>query len=427
MQAPPPQFTGAFTPKLATILAEGYGLKDLRADAVAGLTVAIVALPLSMGIAIASGVSPDRGLYSAIVGGFLVSALGGSRFQIGGPAGAFIVLVAATAARHGIDGLILATFLSGLMLTLGGLVRLGSLIRYVPHAVTVGFTTAIAVIITASQLKDLLGLRLAGPEPGELAPKLLALGQALPTTSLPALGVGVACIAVAFALRRWRPTWPALLIGVVLATLAAVLLQLDVETIGSRFGGIPSGLPMPHLPEATLAKVMAVLPAAAAFTLLGGIESLLSATVADGMSGRRHRSNIELVAQGVANMGAALFGGISVTGTIARTATNVRAGAKGPVAGMLHSLFLLAFMMLAAPLAAYVPLAALAGMLVVVGWNMAERVEFARLVRLSWRTAAVVLATFGLTLARDLITGISAGCILATLFAVEGRLRTRRA
>ncbi|MBP6546831.1 MAG: SulP family inorganic anion transporter [Phenylobacterium sp.] len=427
MQAPPPQFTGAFTPKLATILAEGYGLKDVRADAVAGLTVAIVALPLSMGIAIASGVSPDRGLYSAIVGGFLVSALGGSRFQIGGPAGAFIVLVAATAARHGIDGLILATFLSGLMLNLGGLVRLGSLIRYVPHAVTVGFTTAIAVIITASQLKDLLGLRLAGPEPGELAPKLLALGQALPTTSPAALGVGVACIAAAFALRRWRPTWPALLIGVVMATLAAVLLQLDVETIGSRFGGIPSGLPMPHLPEVTLAKVMAVLPAAAAFTLLGGIESLLSATVADGMSGRRHRSNIELVAQGVANMGAALFGGISVTGTIARTATNVRAGAKGPVAGMLHSLFLLAFMMLAAPLAAYVPLAALAGMLVVVGWNMAERVEFARLVRLSWRTAAVVLATFGLTLARDLITGISAGCILATLFAVEGRLRTRRA
>ncbi|MBP6546202.1 MAG: SulP family inorganic anion transporter [Phenylobacterium sp.] len=427
MQASPPQFTGAFTPKLATIFAEGYGLKDLRADAVAGLTVAIVALPLSMGIAIASGVSPDRGLYSAIVGGFLVSALGGSRFQIGGPAGAFIVLVAATAARHGIDGLILATFLSGLMLTLGGLVRLGSLIRYVPHAVTVGFTTAIAVVITASQLKDLLGLRLAGPEPGELAPKLLALGQALPTTSLAALGVGVACIAVAFALRRWRPTWPALLIGVVLATLAAVLLHLDVETIGSRFGGIPSGLPMPHLPEVTLAKIMAVLPAAAAFTLLGGIESLLSATVADGMSGRRHRSNIELVAQGVANMGAAVFGGISVTGTIARTATNVRAGAKGPVAGMLHSLFLLAFMMLAAPLAAYVPLAALAGMLVVVGWNMAERVEFARLVRLSWRTAAVVLATFGLTLARDLITGISAGCILAALFAAEVRFRTKRA
>ena len=426
MQVPPARFTGAFTPKLATLLAEGYGLRDLRADAVAGLTVAIVALPLSMGIAIASGVSPDRGLYSAIVGGFLVSALGGSRFQIGGPAGAFIVLVAATGAKHGIDGLVLATMLSGLMLTLGGLLRLGSLIRYVPHAVTVGFTTAIAVVITASQLKDLFGLRLSAPEPGEFGPKLLALGQAMPTASPAALAVGGGCIAVAFALSRWRPSWPALLIGVVVATLAATVLHLDIETIGSRFGGIPSGLPAPHLPVVTMTKVLAILPAAAAFTLLGGIESLLSATVADGMSGRRHRSNIELVAQGVGNMGAALFGGISVAGTIARTATNVRAGAKGPVAGMLHSLFLLAFMVLAAPLAAYVPLAALAGMLVVVGWNMAERVEFARLARLSWRTAVVLLSTFGLTLARDLISGISAGCILAALFAAEARFRTRR-
>ncbi|CAN5722206.1 hypothetical protein BH11PSE1_BH11PSE1_19410 [soil metagenome] len=422
-----PRYTGEFTPKLATIFAEGYGLAELRADAVAGLTVAIVALPLSMGIAIASGVTPERGLYSAIVGGFLVSALGGSRFQVGGPAGAFIVLVAATGAKYGIDGLLLATMLSGMMLTLGGFLRLGSLIRHVPHAVTVGFTTAIAVVITASQLRDLAGLRLSGPEPGALAPKLLVLAHALPTTNLVALALGAACIGVAMTVRRWRPAWPALLIGVVLATLAAVLLHLDVETIGSRFGGIPSGLPMPQLPVVTLAKVLAILPAAAAFTVLGGIESLLSATVADGMSGRQHRSNIELVAQGVANMGAALFGGVSVTGTIARTATNVRAGAKGPVAGMLHSLFLLGFMMLAAPLAAYVPLSALAGMLVVVGWNMAEKAEFARLVRVSWRTALVLLATFGLTLARDLISGISAGCVLAALFAAEARFRTRRA
>ena len=426
-EAAQPRFTGVFTPKLATIFAEGYGLKDLRADAIAGLTVAIVALPLSMGIAIASGVSPDRGLYSAIVGGFLVSALGGSRFQIGGPAGAFIVLVAATVAKQGIDGLVLATFLSGLMLTLGGFLRLGALIRYVPHAVTVGFTAAIATIITASQLKDLFGLRLSGGEPGEFGPKIVALTRALPSTNAQALAVGAACILIAFAVRRWRPAWPALLIGVVIATAAAALLHLDVETIGSRFGGIPSGLPMPHLPAVTMEKLLAVLPAAAAFTLLGGIESLLSATVADGMSGRQHRSNIELVAQGAGNMGAALFGGICVTGTIARTATNVRAGAKGPVAGMLHSLFLLGFMMLAAPLAAYVPLAALAGMLVVVGWNMAEKAEFARLARLSWRTAAVLLATFGLTLARDLITGITAGCLLATLFAAEAWFRRRRA
>jgi SulP family sulfate permease len=404
-----------YRPKLHTTLVEGYGLEDLRHDAMAGLTVAIVALPLSMAIAIASGVSPDRGVTTAIVGGFLVSALGGSRFQIGGPAGAFIVLVSATVARFGVDGLVLAVLLSGLMMILVGALRLGSLIRHIPHAVTVGFTAGIAVTILASQLKDLFGLKLAGAEPGPVFAKLGALAHAWPTASLPAFGLAVAVIAITAGIRRVRPLWPSMLFAVAAASAAAYVLRLPVETIGSRFGGIPHGLPLPHLPAITTAKLLAVLPSALSFTLLGSIESLLSAVVADGMTGRRHRSNMELIAQGVANVASAMFGGISVTGTIARTATNVRAGARSPVAGMLHAVFILAFILIAAPLASYVPVAALAGVLVLVAWNMTEKPAFARLLR-DWRTGAILLATFGLTVARDLTTGILAGCLLAAIF-----------
>ena len=411
-----------YWPKLATTFAEGYGFDKLRADAMAGLTVAILALPLSMAIAVASGVSPDRGLYTAIIGGFLVSALGGSRYQIGGPAGAFIVLVAATVARLGIDGLILAVLLSGAMLTLIGALRLGSLIRYIPHAVTVGFTSGIGVTILASQFKDLAGLKLAGAEPGPVLPKLMVLGQALPTLNPTALALGLGVASVILGLRRFRPGWPGMLIGVVAATVVCSLLHLPVETIGSRFGGIPSGLPAPQIPEITLDQLSVVFPVALSFTLLGGLESLLSAKVADGMTGRVHRSNMELVAQGVANMVAALFGGISVTGTIARTTTNIRAGARTPVAGILHAVFLLAFMLVAAPLASYVPLAALAGLLVVVAWNMIERHEFASLMT-QWRPAIVLLATFGLTLLIDLTTGIAAGCGFAFLFWTIGKMR----
>jgi SulP family sulfate permease len=413
-----------YRPKLATTLVEGYGPTDLRHDAVAGLTVAIVALPLSMAIAIASGVSPDRGLYAAIVGGFVVSALGGSRFQIGGPAGAFIVLVSATAAKFGVDGLLLAVLLSGAMLTLLGLLRLGSLIRHIPHAVTVGFTAAIAVTILASQLKDLFGLQLAGPEPGPVVPKLAALANAAPTASAAAFGLALGVIAIALAIRRLRPLWPSMLVAVAAASAVAALGHLPVETIGSRFGGIPHGLPAPHLPTITAAKLVAILPAALSFTLLGGIESLLSAVVADGMTGRRHRSNMELTAQGLANMASAMFGGIAVTGTIARTATNVRAGARSPVAGMLHAAFLLAFMLLAAPLASYVPVSALAGVLVVVAWNMAEKGEIARLLR-SPQTGLVLAATFALTVLRDLTSGILAGCLLAALLWLAPRLTER--
>ena len=407
----------SFTPKLVTVLREGYGLAALRADAVAGLTVAIVALPLSMAIAIASGVAPQHGLYSAIVGGFVVSLLGGSWFQIGGPAGAFIVLVLATVTAHGLDGLFLATMLSGVILLAAGLLRLGTFVQYVPYPVTVGFTSGIAVIIFASQIRDLLGLQLLGPEPGALLQKLPVLVQALPTFSVWAAGVAAFTVGLIVWLRRVRPRWPVLLIAVASASVGAALLGLPVETIGTRFGGIPSGLPAPSLPDLSLARVIAVLPAALTFALLGSIESLLSAVVADTMTGRRHRSNIELVAQGAANIVTPIFGGFCVTGTIARTATNVRAGARGPVAGMLHSVFLLLFMLLAAPLASYIPLAALAGLLATVAWNMAERHAFAALVRASRADAAVVLVTFGLTLFRDLTEGIVAGfCLSALLF-----------
>jgi SulP family sulfate permease len=406
-----------FQPKLATALREGYSLEALRKDALAALTVAIVALPLSMAIAVASGVSPGRGLYTAVVGGFCVSALSGSRFQIGGPAGAFIVLVAATEAKFGLNGLLLTVLLSGLMLALLGLLRLGSLIRHIPHAVTVGFTCGIAVTISASQLKDLGGLRLTGAEPGPLIPKLMALIHALPTVNPTTLALGMGSVAVIFVIKRYCPNWPGMLIAVGTAAILAAVFRLSVDTIGSRFGGVPHGLPVPQLPPMTSHLIRQVLPAALSFTLLGGIESLLSAKVADGMTGRKHRSNMELVAQGVANIASALFGGISVTGTIARTATNVRAGARSPFSGMMHSGFILLFMLVAAPLASFIPLAALAGVLVVVCWNMAEKLEFVRLLR-NWRFAAVLLTTFGLTLVKDLTYGIVAGCLVAALIAI---------
>jgi sulfate permease, SulP family len=406
-----------FRPKLITTIGEGYALGMARRDIVAGLTVAIVALPLSMAIAVASGVSPERGLYTSIVGGFLVSALGGSRFQIGGPAGAFIVLVAATVARHGLDGLLLAVLLSALMLVLIGTLRLGSLIRHVPHAVTVGFTSGIAVIIFASQIRDLGGLHLEGKEPGPLLPKLTALGAAWPTLQPAALATGAGVVAIIVLVRRVRPTWPGMLIAVVLASVAALLLHLPVETIGSRFGEMPRGLPAPALPSLSLDRLWQLLPVSLSFTLLGGLESLLSAKVADGMTGRYHRSNMELVAQGIANVASALFGGISVTGTIARTATNVRAGARSPLSGIMHSAFVLLFLVVAAPLASFIPLSALGGVLAVVCWNMAEKAEFARLLR-DWRTAIVLLATFGLTLVEDLTTGIIAGCAVAAVLMI---------
>ncbi len=410
-----PGFRELFTPKLVTVLREGYGVRQLRADLVAALTVAIVALPLSMAIAIASGVGPERGLYAAIVGGFLVSLLGGSRFQIGGPAGAFIVLVAGTVAVQGVNGLLLTTLMAGVLLTLAGLLRLGTYIRYIPYPVTVGFTAGIASIIFASQLHDLLGLHLSAPEPAAITPKLQALSAAMLTASPAAILVSAVTVGTIALVRRVRPHWPSLLLAVVLASVLALALHLSVDTIGSRFGGIPRGLPAPSLPPVSGARLLELLPLAFSFALLGSIESLLSAVVADSMTGRRHRSNCELVAQGVANIASALFGGLCVTGTIARTATNVRSGAHGPVSGMLHSLLLLAFVLFAASLAAYVPLAALAGVLVTVAWNMAEKHAFATLLRSSRADAVVLLVTFGLTLFRSLAEGIVVGFALSAL------------
>ncbi len=421
---PEPSLRELYTPKLVTTLREGYGLRQLRADAFAGLTVAIVALPLSMAIAIASGVTPAQGLYTAIIGGFLVSALGGSRFQIGGPAGAFIVLVSATVAAHGIDGLILATMLSGIILIAAGLLRIGTYIKFIPYPVTVGFTAGIAIIIFASQVREFLGLRVEGAEPGPLAQKLPVLLEALNTATPAAIGLSVATIAIIAILKRARPQWPGMIIAVTATSAGSALLELPVATIGSMFGGIPSTLPAPSLPSFDVAAIQAVLPSALSFALLGSIESLLSAVVADGMTGRRHRSNCELVGQGVANVASGMFGGFCVTGTIARTATNVRSGAHGPVAGMLHAAFLLAFMALAAPLARYIPLASLAAVLVVVAWAMIERHAIATLLTSSRGDAAVLLVTFLLTIFRDLSEAIVVGFALGSVLFIHRMSQT---
>ncbi len=408
-----------FMPKILTVLREGYGAADLRADALAGLTVAIVALPLSMAIAIASGVGPERGLFTAIVGGFLVSALGGSRFQVGGPAGAFIVLVAACVAATGIEGLLLATFLSGVLLMLMGALRLGTYIKFIPYPVTVGFTAGIALIIFSSQIKDLFGLTLATPEPAAIVPKLQSLWSARESVTPAAVAVALGTIVMIAALKRFRPHWPGMLIAIAVASVSAAALHLPVETIASRFGALPRVLPAPALPVMSMTALQTALPWAISFALLGAIESLLSAVVADGMSGRRHRSNAELVAQGVANIGSAMFGGICVTGTIARTATNVRAGSHGPVSGMLHALFVLLFMLIAAPLAGYIPLAALSGVLAVVAWNMAEKAELWALIRSTRGDAMVVIVTFLLVVFRDLTEGIVVGFALGGLVFIR--------
>jgi len=409
-----PTFIELFTPKLVTVWREGYGWRDFRADVIAGLTVAVVALPLSMAIAIGSGVSPERGLYTAIAGGFIVSLIGGSRFQIGGPAGAFIGLVAGVVERHGYDGLALATVLAGLIMIAVALLRAGTYIKYIPFPVTVGFTAGIAVIIAASQVSDLLGLTLTH-EPSALVPKIAALRDALPTVNWQTVAVAAMSVAIIALVRRFKPAWPGFLIAVAAAAAACALLHLDVATVTTRFGAVPRSLPSPALPPFSLEKIQAVLPDAMAIALLGAIESLLSAVVADGMSGRRHRSNCELGAQGFANIVSILFGGICVTGTVARTATNVRAGARGPVAGMLHSTYLLLFLLAAAPLVGFIPLAALGAVLVVVAWNMAEKEEFWSLLRSSRGDAAVLLATFLLTIFVNLITGITVGVVMGAL------------
>ena len=405
---------GAFTPKLVTVLREGYSASTFRADAVAGLTVAIVALPLAMALGIASGASPDKGLITAVVAGFLISALGGSRTQVGGPTGAFVVVIFNVIAKHGYDGLLIATLLAGVILIAAGMFRLGQMIKFIPHPVVTGFTAGIAVIIASSQVKDFLGLSIA-QVPAEFVPKWQAYFGAMPGTSWATLGIGAGALAIIIGLRKFAPKLPGFLIAVVVSSVVVAVLKLPVDTIGSRFPDIPAGLPMPSFPEISLAKINAVLPSAFTIAFLAGIEALLSAVVADGMTGTRHRSNQELIGQGVANLGSALFGGLPATGAIARTATNIRSGAKTPVAGILHAIFVLLFILFATDLMAFVPMAALAAILFMVAWGMSEYGRFLALLRMPNSDRAVLLLTFGLTVLVDLTVAIGVGVTLASL------------
>lgn len=402
------------TPKLWTVLKEGYSFPRFRADAMAGLTVAIVALPLSMALGVASGASPDKGLVTAVVAGLLISVLGGSRVQVGGPTGAFVVVVFNIIATHGYDGLLLATLLAGFILTGAGLMKLGRMIRFIPHPVITGFTAGIAVIIASSQVKDFFGLSMENV-PADFLPRWQAYLRAVGTIDMPTLAVGAGALALVVALRRFAPRLPGFLAAIVASSLAASLLGLPVETIGSRFPDIPSGLPAPALPSISVAAVTQVLPSAFTIAFLAGIEALLSAVVADGMAGTRHRSSQELVGQGVANIGSALFGGLPATGAIARTATNVRAGGRTPVAGIMHALFLLLFVLFATDLMAYVPMAALAAILFVVAWGMSEIGRFIALMKLGGSDRTVLLLTFVLTVFVDLTVAIGVGVTVASL------------
>jgi SulP family sulfate permease len=406
--------TTSYTPKLITALREGYSATTFRADAIAGLTVAIVALPLAMALGIASGASPDKGLVTAVVAGFLISALGGSRVQVGGPTGAFVVVVFNVIAQHGYDGLLIATLLAGAILIVAGAARLGQMIKYIPHPVVTGFTAGIAVIIASSQVKDFLGLAI-NSVPADFLPKWQAYFGAISTIQGTTGAVGTGALAIIVGLRRYAPKLPGFLIAVVLSSVVVALLKLPVDTIGSRFPHLPAGLPMPSLPAFSLAKVNEVLPSAFTIAFLAGIEALLSAVVADGMAGTRHRSNQELIGQGIANVASALFGGLPATGAIARTATNIRSGARTPIAGMMHAAFLLIFVFFATDLMAFVPMAALAAILFMVAWGMSEYERFLALLRMPGSDRAVLLLTFGLTVLVDLTVAIGVGVTLASL------------
>lgn len=410
----PPRKLGAFTPKLVTVLREGYGLARFRADAFAGLTVAIVALPLAMALGVASGASPDKGLVTAIVAGLLISILGGSRVQIGGPTGAFVVVVFNVIAGHGYDGLVLATMMAGIILIAAGYMQLGRLIRYIPHPVITGFTAGIAVIIASSQIKDFLGLAI-DDVPADFIAKWVAYAHAAGTIDPATAAIGTGALALILLLRRIAPKLPGYLIVIVLASAVVALLGLPVETIGSRFSDMPRGLPVPALPAFSPAKVQEVIPAAFTIAFLAGIEALLSCVVADGMTGFRHRSNQELVGQGVGNVASALFGGLPATGALARTATNVKAGGRSPVSGMFHALFLLAFVLFAGKLMAYVPLAVLAAILLMIAWGMSEVERFVALLRMPIGERGVLILTFLLTVLVDLTVAIGVGVTIASL------------
>lgn len=404
-------------PKLILGL-RSYSLQSFVHDLLAGVTVGLVALPLAMAFGIASGVTPQAGLYTAVIAGFVISVLGGSRVQIGGPTGAFVVIVAGIVARFGMSGLAMVTLMAGFILLLMGLTGLGSAVRFIPRMVVIGFTNGIAVLIASTQIKDFFGLRIAHV-PSEFLARMRVLADHSATVNWASVVLGFATIAIIVVLPRFNRRVPASIVAVLACTLAAWFLHLPVETIGTRFGGIPRGLPPFALPDFHTADIVPLLPSAFTVAMLAALESMLSAVVADGMIGDRHNSNVELVAQGIANLASPLFGGIPATGAIARTATNVRAGARSPIAGMVHAITLLLILLLAAPLASYIPLATLAGVLFVVSYNMGEWHEIGSIFHLDFTAISVWLVTFALTVFADLTIAVGVGLGLAALLYIR--------
>ncbi len=405
-------------PALVRAFKGGYGRDDLGKDLVSGLTVGVVALPLAMAFAIGAGASPAQGLYTAIVAGFLIALLGGSRFQVSGPTGAFVVIIADVIIRHGMDGLLLATLVAGVMLVLLGVSGLGVLIKYIPYPVTVGFTTGIGAIIFVGQIKDLLGLPIPALSPdffGKIGQYAAAAGGLSPWAALFGLGT----IGIILAMRKFAPRVPAAVTAIAVVTLAAWAFSIPVETIGSKYGEIPRGFPAPVLPAFSLAKLREVFPSALTIAMLAAIESLLSAVVADGMTGDRHGSSVELVAQGLGNIASALFGGIPATGAIARTATNIKSGARSPVSAMVHAVVLLLFTLFLGPLASAIPLAALAGVLVVVASDMSELPRFLGMRRAPKSDLVVMVVTFALTVVIDLTAAVQIGVLLAVFLFIK--------
>jgi len=405
-------------PKLITVLREGYSRRLFARDLGAGVIVGILALPLALAFAIASGVKPEQGLATAIVGGLLISALGGSRVQIGGPTGAFIVIVYGVVQKYGYDGLAIATMLAGVFLIIMGFMRLGTVIKFIPYPVTVGFTSGIALIIFSSQLRDFLGLRM-GDVPAEFVHKWGAYATSLNTFSLPAVLVAVGTLVILLLWPRVSRAIPSPIVAILATTAAVHLLHLDVETIGSRFGSVPSMLPKPHIPTVDFATLRNLFSPALSIALLAGIESLLSAVVADGMTGRRHRSNTELIAQGVANVASPVFGGIPCTGAIARTATNVRSGGQTPIAGIIHAVVLLLIMLFCGRWATLVPLATLAGILVLTAYRMSEWRFALKIFRSTRSDTLIMVTTFLLTVLVDLTVAIQVGVVLASFLFMK--------
>jgi SulP family sulfate permease len=394
-----------------------YNAQTFLHDLLAGVTVGLVALPLAMAFGIASGVTPQAGLYTAVVAGFLISALGGSRTQIGGPTGAFVVIVAGIVAKFGLSGLSLVTLMAGVLLLVMGLTGLGAAVRFIPRMVVIGFTNGIAILIASTQIKDFFGLR-TPPVPSEFLPRMRLLTSHFASLNPYALGLGLCTLAILLIVPRINRRIPASIVAVLVCTAASALFHLPVETIGSRFGGIPRGLPPFAIPDLHADHILPLIPAAFTVAMLAALESMLSAVVADGMTGDRHNSNVELTAQGVANIVSPLFGGIPATGAIARTATNIRAGARSPVSGMIHALTLLAILLVAAPLASYIPLTTLAAVLFVVAYNMGEWHEIGAIFHLDFAAISVWLATFALTVFADLTVAVAVGLTLAALLYI---------